>query len=277
MNAKVKTPSRLSIGLLIEDITGPYQSGVWSGIYEAARQNGVNLTCYCGGALDISPTNRWEYQKNLLFSLAGQKDLDGYIISGSIGGYVSNPRFLEFIRSYVHRPIVSLIPISDTIPSVCVDNRKGMRDLLTHLIHDHHYRSFAFFRGPIGNREAEERFTLFKEVLQEHGLSLDPKAIYNGDFTRESGIKAVQNLNEQGLEVDVIVTAADGIALGALQALTEKGILVPNDVALVGFDDEAESSVTTPPLTTIRQPLDELGKKAVEIMIGLLHGEKAAS
>jgi hypothetical protein len=126
MDTKVPTLSRPTIGLLIKDITGPYQSGVWSGIYEAACQNDINLLCYCGGALDTSPTNQWEHQKNLLFALAEKKDLTGYIISGSIGGYVSHPRFLEFIRHFVHRPIVSLIPITETIPCVCVDNRMGM-------------------------------------------------------------------------------------------------------------------------------------------------------
>lgn len=275
MSPKVPGQSRPSIALLIEDITGPYQSGVWSGIYEAAGEMDIDLTCYCGGALDVSPTNQWEYQKNLLFALAEKKDFAGYIISGSIGGYVSSPRFLDFIRQFIHRPVVSLIPISETIPCVCVDNRLGMHELITHLIQDHKYRSFAFIRGPVGNSEAEERFSLFKEILREHGLSIDHKAVYSGDFTRESGIKAIRFFKDQGLHIDVIVSAADEIALGALEALAKNGTRIPQEVALVGFDDVAESSVTSPPLTTLHQPMHEMGKKAVELMFGLLHGDKA--
>ena len=266
-----------AVGLLIEGITGPYQSGIWPGMIESAREEGVRLLCYCGGALDVSPQNPWEYQRNALFDIAEKDGLDGYIISGSLGGFISRDRFIEFVDRFRGHPLISLIPILESIPAVYVDNHKGMYDLMTHLIHDHHYRSFAFIRGPEGNFEAEERFLLFKELLQHHDLAFDPETVIQGNFTRESGKKAVDYLFDRKLHVDAIIASADEIAIGALHALREKGVRVPGDVALVGFDDIPESEVSFPPLTTIRQPMHALGKRAVAMIAGLLRGDKIPS
>jgi phosphoserine phosphatase RsbU/P len=262
-----------TIGLLIEGISGPYQAGVWPGIADTARSLGVGCNCYCGGALDVSPQNKWEFQRNALFDLAQSDRCDGYIISGSIGGYVPRERFMEFIDRFRGRPLVSLIPIIESIPAVYVDNRKGTYDLVTHLIRDHGYKSFAFIQGPEGNAEAQERFLLFKGLLSQHNLSLPPEAIIKGDFTRECGRKAVDYLLDNRIHVDAIVAAADEIALGALQTLMEKGVRVPKDMALVGFDDIAESGVITPPLTTVSQPMFQLGKKTVELLVRYINGE----
>ena len=266
--------NKQTIGILIEGITGPYQSGVWPGIVDAAHSCGVGCICYCGGSLDVSPQNKWEFQRNSLFDLAFEDDLDGYIISGSLGGYVPRERFMEFIDRFRGKPLISLIPVLDSIPAAYVDNRKGMHDLVMHLIRQHHYTSFSFIQGPDGNAEAQERFLLFKGLLHQHNLSLNPEAVIKGDFTRECGRKAVEYLFDRKIRVDAIVAAADEIALGALQALIEKGLRVPSDVALVGFDDIPESAVTMPPLTTVSQPMYDLGKKAVEMLVGLVRGNK---
>ena len=150
-----------AVGLLIEGITGPYQSGIWPGMVEFARESGLHLICYCGGSLDTSPQNPWEYQRNSLFEIAQKDNLDGYIISGSLGGYIQRDKFIEFVRRFQGRKLVSLSPILESIPSVYVDNHKGKHELLNHLIVDHHFTSFAFIRGPEGYFEAEERFMLF--------------------------------------------------------------------------------------------------------------------
>ena len=117
--------NKMTIGLLIEGISGPYQAGVWPGIADTARSLGVGCICYCGGSLDKSPQNEWEFQRNALFDLALKDNLDGYIISGSLGNHITHERFMEFIDRFRGKPVVSLIPITDSIPSVYVDNRKG--------------------------------------------------------------------------------------------------------------------------------------------------------
>lgn len=277
MGNKKKGISNPSVGLLIEGITGTFQSGIWPGIVDAARETGIRLFCYSGGALDVSPQNKWEYQRNTLFDVAAQDRLDGYIISGSLGGFVARRRFLNFVEQFKGRPVISIGPIVESIPTVFVDNNKGMNELLAHLVRDHHYQSFAFIRGPEGNFEAEERYLFFKEHLKRHDIALDPDTVIAGDFSRESGIRAVDYLFEKKLRVDAIVASSDEVALGALLALKAKGSRVPDDVALVGFDDTPESEVASPPLTTVCQPMYELGRKAVELVSKLLAGEQIPS
>jgi serine phosphatase RsbU (regulator of sigma subunit)/DNA-binding LacI/PurR family transcriptional regulator len=277
MSNKTVMPSHPVIGLLIEGITGPYQSGIWPGIADAVRKSGVQLQCYCGGALEMSPLNPWESQRNFIFNTAEKKEIDGYIISGSLGGYIPRERFIKFIERFTNKPVVSLIPITESIPAVYVDNHKGIHDLVTHLICNHGYSKFAFIRGPEGNAEAEERFSIFKEVISRHNIALNHDAVINGDFTRESGRKAAEYILDRKLKVDAVIACTDEIAIGCLNAFNERGIDVPDDIALVGFDDIPESGVTSPPITTVHQPMFEIGKIAVEMLLGLIRGDSIPS
>jgi DNA-binding LacI/PurR family transcriptional regulator/serine phosphatase RsbU (regulator of sigma subunit) len=263
----------LTIGLLTEGMTGPYQAAVWPGIVDAARKDNVNLVCYCGGSLDISPQNPWEHQRNVLYDIARHDTLDGYIISGSIGSYIPQQNFIEFIQRFQSKPLITLNPVLETIPAVYVDNRRSMADLISHLIDDHGCKEFAFITGPADNVEAQERFALFQQVLAQRGLPLNPDLIMQGDFTRECGAAAVRQLHEQNATVDAIVAADDESALGALDFLSQIGVRVPAEVAVVGFDDIAESAVITPPLTTVSQPMYELGRTAVELLLRRIAGE----
>jgi serine phosphatase RsbU (regulator of sigma subunit)/DNA-binding LacI/PurR family transcriptional regulator len=261
-----------TIGFLTEGLSGEYQSGVWPGITDAARKHNVNVICFTGGALSVSPMEPWEYQRNFLYDIAEKSNLDGFIIAGSLGSYVSDDVLNEFLGRFSHLPAVTLGPASESIPAIFVDNRSGMRSLITHLVQDHSYRKIAFIRGPEGNSEAEERFALFKDVLEKHAIPVDPDCLLPGDFTRDCGVKAVNQLISSGKEFEIIVAADDIMALGALQALLDHGKNVPEDVALVGFDDIEEGIYITPPLTTVNQPLYSLGNTAVENLLGLLRG-----
>ncbi len=273
-----KHPSPLNngfptIGLFIEGLSGQYQAGVWPGISDTARKNNVNVICFCGGSLRTSSENPWDYQGNVLFKIAGKYPLDGCIISSSIGCYVPTDEFDEFLSRYRHLKTVTITPASETLPAVFVDNQSGMRSLISHLVECHGYRNIAFVRGPEKNQEAEDRYHIFLDVLAEHHIPVDPRRILQGDFTRNYGAAAVHHLISSKTEFDAIAAASDDMALGALQALRELGKKVPEDIAVVGFDDIDESGSVTPPLTTVHQPLYDLGKTAVETLLRLLRGE----
>ncbi len=276
---KEKKPSVLNnnfptIGLLTEGLSGEYQAGVWPGIADTVRENQVNIICFCGGSLSVSSQDPWDYQGNVLYDIAEKNDLDGLIIAGSLGSYVSDNLLNEFLKRFSHLPAVTLAPASELIPAVYVDNRSGMRSLITHLVENHTYRKIAFIRGPEGNAEAEERFQLFKDVMEEHGIPINADCLLSGDFTRKCGYDAVEQLIESEADFEVIIAADDETALGAMQALQKFDKNVPEDVAIVGFDDIEESRYITPPLTTVNQPLYDLGKTAVEMLIRLLKGDK---
>lgn len=263
-----------TIGFLTEGLSGDYQAGVWPGIMASARAHNLNVLCFCGGSFSVSSQNPWDAQGNVLYDIAQKHSLDGVIIAGSLGSYISDDLIKKFLARFTHLPAVTLAPTIDSIPAIFVDNRSGMRSLITHLVEDHKYQKVAFIRGPEGNVEAEERFNIFCEVMEGHTIPVNSDWVIPGDFTRNCGGNAVNKLMESKADFEVIIAADDETALGALQALREHGRRVPEDVALVGFDDIEESKYITPPLTTVNQPLVDLGTSAVDMLYKLLGGEK---
>ncbi len=274
MNARVNK-RRLTVGLLIQAITdtGGYYSALWSGVAEAARQRNINLICFAGGELPSSPGDRVALASNAVYRLIGEQAVDALIISGSVS--TAQPSaFRALCEHYRDLPMVSITPSLEDIPTVLVDNYSSMRMLITHLTRHHGYRRIAFICGPEHQLEARERYQAYVDVLNEYGLPVDPQLVAPGDFTTPAGEAAIRMLlDERRADFEAVVAANDGMALGALSELRRRGIRVPYDVALTGFDDIVSAGVITPSLTTVRQPMFELGKRAIEILSNMLAGE----
>lgn len=266
-----------SIGVFVEELSGVYQKGIWPGIVDAAKKNGLNCLCFTGGTLLKSPVDIWQYQRNVLYDFAQTHPLSGLIVFGSLASYVEDQRKSDFITRFSHLPLVTLTETDARVPAIYADNKKGMRDLVRHLAEDHGCRRFAFVTGPAGNSEAEERLDLLTATLGEYGLTLSPERIFSGNFTRESGAMAAEMIARRIGDFDVLVTADDQSALGALDEFKKRGIEVPEQIAVTGFDDIEESAVCTPPLTTVHQPLFELGALAVTTLVKRMRREKVAS
>lgn len=256
------------IGFLTESVSGLYQSNIWIGASDTAQKRDHGLICFAGGSLNASSWDPFEPQRNVVYNLIDTKRLKGLIISGSLGSFISSQEFATFYQRFKDIPMVCIGPEIQSVPTVVFDNISGMRDLISHLVTNHSCRRIAFIRGPEGNQEAEQRLKIFCEVLKDHGLTLIPELIVPGDFSRGAGAKAVEFLIDTcNVRFDAIVGANDDMALGALKAFQERHIRVPGEVMVVGFDDTEESSFSIPSLTTVRQPLYEMGCKAVELLI----------
>ncbi len=113
-----------------------------------------------------------------------------------------------------------------------------------------------------------------RKPLADAGIEFDPDLVLEGNFSAQSGIMAINSLLLRGKPFTAVFCANDMVAYGARLALYRKGIRVPEDVSIVGFDDQAESAYTTPPLTTVRQPGEEMGALAAEGLVQLMRGEK---
>jgi len=264
---------RLTLGLLLAQIDERYQASVWPGIADVAQERDVNLLFFVGESLR-SPYG-FEAQANAIYDLVSPDRVDGLILmSGSLGNFLSLEEFRDFLQRFRPLPIVNIgLPV-EGFPCVVVDNRRGMREAIAHLIEFHGYSRLAFIQGPAGHREAEERYQAYAEALAEHGLALDPQLIVPGDFRFPTGKEAIRLLlEERKVNFEAVIAANDTMALGALEALGEHGLRVPYDVALVGFDDVEDARFATPPLTTVRQPLYNLGRRAAEMLLDLLQGE----
>jgi LacI family transcriptional regulator len=152
--------------------------------------------------------------------------------------------------------------------SIMVDNHHGAYGMVSHLV-EAGYRSIALIGGPLGNHDAIERERGYREALADL-LPLAKAQVIAGEFTEESGYRAGQELLGMRERPDAVFASNDMMAIGCLFALTEAGINVPRDIGLAGFDDIPIARYVTPPLTTVRVRIAELGQMALEGVLASL-------
>lgn len=270
----MKHTIKKTIGLIINNFSSNYQIGIANSVEKTAVERNVNLIIFKGQDQPSGQKN--EFLQNKIYDYAGRKNLDGVVIvTGTLAHYANQEEdLLSFFKKLIHIPVVSIGNSYKDIPSILLDNTHGMQELLVHLIEVHKFRDFAFIRGPLQNRDACERYDVFVNTLAKYHLSLNEKYIVQGDFGQESGIKAVRELiHKQHVPFDVIVSSNDEMAFGVLQELQNHGIKVPRDVAVTGYDNLEYTEYCIPALTTVNQPLDELGGIAVKMLLELIAGK----
>lgn len=193
--------------------------------------------------------------------------IDGVIIASA---HSDDPLIEHFLRT--NTPFVMVERAEhhrDQISFVSVDNISAAQQAVAHLIRLGR-RRIGTITGKLAIPDGRDRLEGYRRALYEAGLPPDSTLIVEGDFTHRSGYEGMKRLLRQG--VDAVFAASDITARGALQALQEAGARVPDDVAIVGFDDLPTAVQVTPPLTTVRQPIEEKGARAAEILIGQIEG-----
>ncbi|RCG16114.1 LacI family transcriptional regulator [Streptomyces diacarni] len=155
------------------------------------------------------------------------------------------------------------------VPYVDCDNTGGARNAVAHLL-DRGRRAVATITGPGSVHAARCRTDGYRAALREADRPLDARLVAGGDFTEEGGRRAMRLLLERAPALDAVFCASDVMAAGARHALREAGRSVPDDVALVGFDDSVVSRHMDPPLTTVRQPLPVMGREMARLLLDLL-------
>ncbi|MBN1876232.1 MAG: substrate-binding domain-containing protein [Anaerolineae bacterium] len=269
--------NKLTIGLLTYGVVDTISQSLWYGVVDAAREQNLDVICFSGWILN-DPITEFGSQANRIYDLVSSACVDGLVIWDALTHYMSSEEVKAFYDRYGSLPVVSIgLPLPG-IPSVVVDNYQGMRDVIEHLIAVHGYRSLAFIRGPEGNSEAEDRYRAYRDVLAEYNMPFNADLVLPGNNQRVSGREAMRLLlDERGLQpgedFDAIVAANDNMALAALELLHERGVYVPENVAIVGFDNFDAGRYSIPSLTTVIWPAYEQGRKAVEILAALLMGK----
>jgi len=272
----VQKKTRPTIGVFLGQLEERYQSLVWPGMADTAEELDLNLIFFPGGPLDI-PDDAYNYMlsRNAIYDLARPENLDGLVLfSGTLAGFVEIERYYQFCDRFKSLPMVSLSLPVDGASNILMDNKNGMKAVVAHLIEVHDCQQIAFIRGPIGHLEADKRFQAYVEVLESHNIPLDPKLILHAHFTATSSRDTIREfLDQPDIQFDAIVSANDRMAVGAIEVLQERGIKIPDDVAIVGFDDIEESRYTLAPLTTVKQPFYEQSKNAIEVIHQHLMGD----
>lgn len=249
------TPAR-TIGFLSPYVSGVYYGNVLAGASQAAQRRGARLIVFQESAERLARSR-----------LAGDR-VDGWIAVLDTAG-------VELIAGF-GAPVVTISTPAPNLPAVCADNQGGMYAAVTHLI-EHGHRRIAFI-GRKTNLDIEQRLDGYARALAEHNIALDEGLIFDaGDELEPAGRDAARRLLESGAAFTAIVAGTDKNALGVLEVLRASGRRVPQDVALVGFDDVDEARLADPPLTTVRQRFDSLGAAAVELLLDQLAGSAAPS
>ncbi|WDZ92494.1 LacI family DNA-binding transcriptional regulator [Nocardiopsis sp. HUAS JQ3] len=149
---------------------------------------------------------------------------------------------------------------------VDIDNIGGARMAIRHLL-ERGRRRVAAITGPLDMDAGVERLRGYREVMAAAGLEVDDRLVVQGDFSVEGGAEAMERLLDTGLEPDAVFAASDMMALGGLRVLRARGLSVPGDVALVGYDDTVMAQHSDPPLTTVHQPTVQMGQEMARLLV----------
>ena len=265
---------RKTIGVFASQVGRAWGAEFLAGLTAAAQANNLNLVHFIGGKLKPQPTTDASKPSFGLYDLAKPDQFDGLILTTDVA-YGSSPADLKAFESvYGNLPIVTQSVDINGATMFVPNNAEGMRSVVRHLIEEHGYKRIAFICGIKGQVDAEQRFEAYRDEIKAHELRYDEDLVVDGDYTPESGREAVRILlDERRLRFQALVAANDRMAFGALEALKQRGLRVPEDVAVTGFDDLREAQVTGVPLTTVRQSFYTAGKHALETLLKRINGD----
>lgn len=236
----------------------PFFPGVLRGIADAANEHKYHLMLSM-----VSPPLEEDFYRRALRSQL----LDGVVI---MSAFLDDPLIPRLLRDRIPFVIIGRYPRESAASYVDADNVRGSRMATAHLLRQGRQR-MASITGPASMIAGLDRREGYQTALREADLPLEEKLIVAGDFTEASGYAAMQQLLPQ--EPDAVFVANDLMAVGALRAIRQAGRRVPEDVALVGFDDAQVAAYADPPLTTVRQPVYELGSTAIDLLLRLLESD----
>jgi DNA-binding LacI/PurR family transcriptional regulator/serine phosphatase RsbU (regulator of sigma subunit) len=257
---------------LVDNLGGDYQEGILRGAIAEAVTRDVNIVAVVGGALK-SPFPA-DFALTEIYERAKHAPLDGVIIgAGCVGTHCGAEYLQQFAQGFSHLPACSIGVQLPSVPSLVISNHEGMKTVVEHLIEGHSCRKIAYIRGPAASAEADDRLEGYRAALESHRIPFDPGLVREGNFMAQGGNDAMQYWLEHGIALDAVAAANDYMALGAIEVLKRSNVRIPHEILVAGFDDVPLSRVSSPSLTTVRQPVDLLGRLALDVIMRQLDGE----
>jgi DNA-binding LacI/PurR family transcriptional regulator len=257
-----------TLGLLFPEISGPFFSESLRGIESVASAAGYNLLIYSMAAHTDG--------SDITSVPVGAQNADGLLIMSDA---VTDDFVRKLYASQVPLVLVYRSLPGLALPAVTVENKAGARQLVEHLIGLGH-RRIAVINGPRSNEDSYWRERGYLEALAAHGLRADPALMIEGGFSAASGAAAARELLARNrdratgtVSFSALFGADDETAIGAMGELDAAGLRVPQDVAVVGFDDIVTARYVQPPLTTVRAPTERVGREAVGLLLAAIRGE----
>ncbi|QEN03918.1 LacI family transcriptional regulator [Thiospirochaeta perfilievii] len=245
-----------TIGILLPYMHGRFSVDLLRGIDKYTHENNYSVVI-CN--TDNNGIRTMEYIK-----LLGEKQVEGIIFASA---EVKKEYEEELLKLNIPTILVSTNGISNKLPSINIDNYQAAYYATLELIKKGH-KDICMISGQKDNKESGiPREAGFKQALLDNGLEVSDQKIYYGDFTFESGISGITKLKKDNPNMTAIFTASDLMALGVLQYAYQKRLIIPHELAVIGFDDSEDAKMSVPPLTTIHQPIEEMGILAAQMLI----------
>ena len=247
-----------TLALVLTDITNPFWTTVARGVEDAASDAGFNVI--------LCNTDESQIEEDRYLRVLLQKQVDGVLLVPARSTSESVPR--------IQKQDTPVVVLDRRVPDAPVDvvrcDSEGGAYQLTRLLLSLGHRRIAILSGPREVSTAEDRVTGYKRALAENGLNPEQDLIHYGEFTLENGYATTQRVLSIVPRPTALFAANNFIAIGALRALREAGLRVPEDVALVGFDDLPPALVVDPFLTVAAQPAYQMGQRATELLLARL-------
>lgn len=265
VNQGARSTSRSStatIGVLVNNIGTEYIQEIVDGISNILDVASYDIVIY-------NPYRMRRQPDDYVFEVA-QKPIDGLIIAAA--NILQSVDYLDQLCQQ-RFPIVFVDQRVEgtSIPYVTADNCQGAFDATRYLIQLGH-RRIGMIAGPMYESPSSERLSGYRDALVQYAIPYDEKLVQYGDFLRQSGYTCAQTLLKLEQRPTAIFASNDPMAFGAMRAIQQAGLRIPEDISLIGFDDIGSSAETRPALTTVRQPLREMGRVGAQIILDMLRG-----
>jgi LacI family transcriptional regulator len=250
------------IGVTLNDIGSPFFGAMLRGIEERLEEHGVHMLV-SSGQLDAA-------KERDAIEFLEQRRSDALIVQSEA---LSDHELLDLARRS-DVPFVVYGRWIAELDGVCIylDNEAGGALATRHLL-AHGHRRIAHLSGSLASPDARQRMQGYRDALAEAGLAFDDRYVVEGDYQEAGGYAAMKRLLERELPLDAVFAANDQMAAGAMRAAREHGLNIPHDLSFIGYDDVVLAQYVTPALTTVRQPLRDMGHAAADVALALLNDE----
>jgi LacI family transcriptional regulator len=243
------------IGLLVDYLNTSYMGEIIRGIDEALDSNHYDLMLYT--------THRRKTKESAYVTKLTRNLADGLllILPRNVEAYLDTLRQ----RSFPH-VLIDYLSNGHEAPAVSTTNFQGAYDAITYLLTLGH-RRIGFITGTMDFGCAQQRLAGYRAALKEYGLPNDPQLVCEGNFLQPQGYQSAQTLLDLAMPPTAIFASNDVMAFGVMEAARERGLRLPDDLSIIGFDDIPQATHIHLPLTTVRQPLEEMGRTAAALLL----------
>jgi DNA-binding LacI/PurR family transcriptional regulator len=240
---------------IVAGLTSPYYSLIFNALQKQATKHGYSLIYFT----DIDDSSSYKHMHNI----------DGAIISC----FPRVEHIVEEINQHIPVVVIDNSSSDKTIPSFIIDNFNAVRSSVNYLCSMGH-RRIGFMTGLEDSDVGKNRYAGYRSGLSHHGIKLNQKLVFKGDFSFESGAKGGDYFLSLKKPPTAVVCANDAMAIAMIRQAVQRGLNVPDDLSIIGFDDIPVASQISPSLTTMAAPIDQITEMACNMLISLINGEK---